>query len=101
MSGERGGGSGAEILDRVRETEGIAVERTTGDQHVGAGCSSGCHRLGSDSSIDFDVDLLVEARARIISRTSAIFGSIDAMYCWPPNPGLTVITNTRSTKSST
>ena len=34
-------------------------------------------------------------------RTSATFVSIVAMYSWPPNPGFTVITRTRSTRSST
>ena len=32
----------------------------------------------------------------IIRRRRAIFGSTAAMYVWPPKPGLTVMTSTRS-----
>ena len=33
-------------------------------------------------------------------RTSAIFGSTEGMNCWPPKPGLTDISSTRSSLSS-
>jgi hypothetical protein len=41
------------------------------------------------------------ARPAIMARSSAIFGSIERMKLWPPKPGFTVITQIRSTMSST
>ena len=58
--------------------------------------------VGTDAAVDLDVDPVGQpGTPRSSSRTSRIFGSMVAMYCWPPKPGLTVITSTMSTRSST
>ncbi len=43
----------------------------------------------------------VRPSAAISARSARILGSMVAMYCWPPKPGLTVMISTMSTRSST
>ena len=38
------------------EAQRVAVERTAGDEHVGAGCGRGGDGVGADAAVDFDVD---------------------------------------------
>ena len=58
------------------------------------GAVSGVTPPSTDSAIE-------RPEASIIRRRAAIFGNCDARNSWPPNPGLTVITRTMSTRSST
>ena len=57
----------------------------TGDEGVGAGAGDFRDVVGLDPAVDLEPDIL----ARIIDprRTSAIFGSTEAMNCCPPKPG--------------
>ena len=67
------------------------------NEHVGAGADDQRGGLVGNSAVDLDVD----RRAPISRLTLEIFSTIAGMNFWPPNPGLTVITITRSSHSST
>ena len=82
-----------QVCDRVCETVRIAEQRAAGDQHVGPAVTAPATGLGADAAVDLDVDLGRRSR-RPSPATSAIFGSIVAMYSCPPKPGFTVITST-------
>jgi len=52
-------------------------------------------------STSSQIGLPVVATAALMRlRTSAIYGSTEGMNCWPPNPGFTDISRTRSSFSS-
>ena len=79
----------------------VPVEGGSSDEDVRSRCGSTCDCRGADASIYFEVNLVCTARIFNHLSDFANFGSMVAMYFWPPNPGFTVITNTRSTRSST
>ena len=88
--------------DGVAEAFRIAVEGAAGDQHVGAGGGRAGDRGRADPAVDLDVDGVGRARRRrACAAPRRSWAPSSAMYAWPPNPGLTVITSTRSTRSST
>ena len=83
--------SAARGVERI----GLGEDRRTRDQHVGAGVDRDRRGLDVDAAVDLEVE-----RQRVAldlsPRGLSTFPITSAMKAWPPKPGKTVISNSRS-----
>ena len=76
-----------------------AEDRRAGDEGVGAGARH-LAMLSALMPPSTSSQMSACRARRCASAPPAIFGSAEAMNCWPPKPGLTDISSTRSSLSS-